>query len=110
MMLMVVFLTACNMQKHIIENHQEEETTNVVTTVKIVEYDTVRYICKDTIIQPVKKITYINQNVDKAYKEQDEIVEDKKTTTSIWGYVIAFGIGVVVMVVLILVLKIWLHI
>lgn len=98
------------MQKHITENHQEEETTNVVTTVKIVEYDTVRYVCKDTIIQPVKKITYINQNVDNTYKEQDEIVEDKETTTSIWGYVIAFGVGVVVMIVLILLMKICLHI
>lgn len=110
-------MVGCNSQKHVVENNVEKKiiaadnTTNIVTNMKIVEYDTIRYIYKDTIFQPVKKIIYINQKEDSNtnYVENTETeetkVEDKKVTTSIWGYIISFGIGVLIVIVVIVVVK-----
>lgn len=113
LILLLLLFCSCNVQKSIIEkdrtNIVADNSTNVITSVKIIEYDTTRYIINDTIYQPVKKITYINQKEDNtsSYKEEtNKEVEDKnKTTNSFYSYLICIGIGIGISLVVLIIIR-----
>lgn len=112
-MLMMLFSFGCNVQKDLsIErdlNNKVEQKENVVSNAKVIEYDTIRYFVNDTIYQPIKKITYINQEIKKESKEEETLKEEEskeESTKSEFGnYLIAFSVGSGLMLLLIIIIK-----
>lgn len=127
---LMFILSACNTRKIASNTSVEKQTENSVvvadnvinskTNIKIVEYDTIKTVVKDTIIQPIKRVIYVNQveenttNVkaidSKDVEKVDKMSEEKKVNTSIWGYVICFALGAFVIIVLYVFIKFYFRI
>lgn len=123
LLLLVVMLLGCKSQQ-LTSNYQETtENTNKInselfinsdTDLKIIEYDTVYIQKHDTILQPIKKIIYLNKKEDiketttedntLLIKEKEDIKETSKP--SFQNYIIAFCCGFGLMLILLIIWKI----
>lgn len=112
-MLMIILSFGCNIQRNLKTdrdiNTQIEQKENTITNAKVIEYDTARYFINDTIYQPVKKVTYINHQLQKESKQEDTLKEKKikeEATKSEFGnYLIAFGSGLILMLLILIFIK-----
>lgn len=96
-----------------VENHI---LYNSNVDLKIVEYDTIYLSIKDTIVQPIKKVIYLNKKEDiedNTVREKDIVVkgdiqEEIKDTVkpSYKGYLISFLAGVISVILFIVLWKV----
>lgn len=111
---LMLLLSSCSVQKHIETGKQEVEDVKV-ETVETTDKNTVKYITiteyqtvYDTITKeyPVKSITHIKEenkdkivttsNEEKHIEAEEQVIEDNKTKSSASGYIWSFIAGCVV--------------
>lgn len=112
-------LVRCKSRQLLLDNYKEETKEKIESQVlvkndievKIIEYDTIYITKNDTILQPVKKVIYLNRKEDiqetktedKIIAIQEEIKEEKKPE---WrNYVLCFSLGFGLTIILVVLWK-----